>query len=242
MLRSVSFLGRQAAAVRPLLALNPWSEPAAAYLSTSPEVTDTDPGSPGDTPVWGQRSRFEEYYNTIIAKELLLKTKVKHFQALPKLKRIDISVQSNDVLRKPFVEKWQMLMHSLGLELVTGQRAFFAQHHGRQFRSGNVSAACVTLRGTKMYSFLEKLMVLALPNQVGFMGFREDSIDSQGNMHLKLGNLLNFPDFEEHFDTFEDLKSVHVTLVFQNSSKEYTKLLLSAFHFPFVDEEKESEE
>jgi large subunit ribosomal protein L5 len=204
-----------------------------AAAGNAPSTSGADPA------VWQHRSRLEVYYNTIVARELVLKTNITHHAALPRLKRIDLAVQAVDVYGKSFAEKWQMLVHGLGLEFVTGLKTFYAQQHGKQFRGGNTSAARVTLRGSRMYDFLEKLIVLALPNQVGFMGFDEDAIDSQGNLSFKLGNLLNFPEFEDHFDTFEELKSVHVCIVVENTNREYTRMLLSALHFPFASKDVE---
>jgi hypothetical protein len=70
-----------------------------------------------------RRPRFQQYYDHIVARELVLKTDVGNYAQLPRIERLDLSFTAPDNFRQVYVEKWQMLFYALGLEYLTGEEA-----------------------------------------------------------------------------------------------------------------------
>ncbi len=70
-----------------------------------------------------RRPRLQQYYDSIVARELVLKTNVSSYQQLPRIQRLDLSFTAPASFKQAYVEKWQMLFYALGLEYLTGARA-----------------------------------------------------------------------------------------------------------------------
>ena len=100
-----------------------------------------------------------------------------------------------------------------------------------KLRQNDPLALKVTLRGTRMYDFVEKLFNLVLPRLRDFKGLPDTAFDSEGNYNLTLKDQTFFP--EINLDKITKIRSVQVTLNINASSKEEAKMLLSALGFPF---------
>jgi large subunit ribosomal protein L5 len=98
-------------------------------------------------------------------------------------------------------------------------------------RENDPLALKVTLRGARMYDFIEKLFNLVLPRLRDFKGLPNTAFDSEGNYNLTIKDQTFFP--EINLDKINKIRPLQVTLNINASSKEEAKMLLSALGFPF---------
>lgn len=100
-----------------------------------------------------------------------------------------------------------------------------------KLRQNDPLALKVTLRGQRMYDFVEKLFNVVLPRLRDFKGMSQNSFDDAGNYNLTIKDQTLFP--EINLDKVNKIRSVQITLKINTSSKEDSKMLLSALGFPF---------
>ncbi len=100
-----------------------------------------------------------------------------------------------------------------------------------KLRQNDPLALKVTLRGSRMYDFVEKLFNLVLPRLRDFKGMPDTAFDQSGNYNLTLHDQTYFPEVD--LDRVNKIRSVQVTLNIQSHSKEDAKMLLSHLGFPF---------
>jgi large subunit ribosomal protein L5 len=123
------------------------------------------------------------------------------------------------------------------LALITGQRAIVTKAKKSiatfKVREGNPVGAKVTLRGERMWDFLERLTRVALPRIRDFRGVSSKSFDGRGNYTLGLKEQLSFPEVE--FDKIDRLRGLEVTIVTTAKSDEESKRLLALLGMPFAN-------
>jgi large subunit ribosomal protein L5 len=100
-----------------------------------------------------------------------------------------------------------------------------------KLRQNDPLALKVTLRGARMYDFIEKLFNLVLPRLRDFKGMSENAFDSEGNYNMTIKDQTFFP--EINLDKINKIRPVQITMNINASSKEEAKMLLSALGFPF---------
>ena len=130
-----------------------------------------------------------------------------------------------------------MLLHALGLEIVTGRPASFSSPSNRYYAQRNaVTGVRVSLSGAAAHDALEKIVYLLLPSQNAFEGLLVRQLDRAGHMHFKVSSMVNFPDYEEMFETFENLGSLDVSLVLRNVAKRpgRSRVLLTGLQLPVL--------
>lgn len=103
-----------------------------------------------------------------------------------------------------------------------------------KIRAGDILALKVTLRGERMYHFVERLFKLVLPRLRDFRGLPSKAFDAQGNYNLVIEDQTYFPEVD--LDKANKIRSVQITLQITSSSKKEAKMLLSALGFPFQKE------
>jgi large subunit ribosomal protein L5 len=101
-----------------------------------------------------------------------------------------------------------------------------------KLREGEPLAYKVTLRGLRMYQFIDKLFNIVLPRLRDFKGMSLSAFDQEGNYSLTLKDQTYFP--EINLDKVNKIRSVQVTICLSSTSKDESKMLLSALGFPFV--------
>jgi len=101
-------------------------------------------------------------------------------------------------------------------------------------REGNMVGCMVTLRGTRMYEFLDRLVSVAIPRIRDFRGLRPKSFDDAGNFSMGLQDQLVFPEIQA--DRIENYQGMNITVVIRRSSREESLALLRMFGVPFRDE------
>ena len=104
-------------------------------------------------------------------------------------------------------------------------------------RKGAPAGVKVTLRGNKMYEFIDRLVNIALPRIKDFRGLNEDGLDKFGNYSFGIKEHIIFP--EINFDKVDRIRGMDITIVTNGKKKEITKALLEAANFPFIKKDKE---
>ncbi|MDD7364101.1 MAG: 50S ribosomal protein L5 [Atopobiaceae bacterium] len=115
--------------------------------------------------------------------------------------------------------------------LVTHARKSIATFHLRQ---GQAIGAKVTLRGDRMWEFLDRLIAIAIPRIRDFRGLSAKSFDGRGNYSMGVTEQLIFPEID--FDKIDHMRGMDITIVTTAPTDEEGRALLEAFHFPFKQE------
>jgi len=127
------------------------------------------------------------------------------------------------------------------LAIITGQRPVVTRAHrsvsGFKLRQGDPVGCKVTLRGRRMYEFLDRLLSTALPRVRDFRGLPRTAFDQAGNYSLGMSEQSVFP--EVNLDKVEFTQGMDITLVVHNSSPEESRELLSLMGVPFHREEQD---
>ncbi len=170
------------------------------------------------------------YYETIVKK--LLKHKCfNNIMEIPNIKKITLNMgvgeASND---KKIIER-----ALIDLSIIAGQRAVSTKARksisGFKIREGGVIGCKVTLRGNRMYEFLDRLLSIALPRVRDFRGLSVHSFDGRGNYSLGIKEQIVFP--EIRYDKIDILRGFDITITTSSKTNEDCYLLLKKFKFPF---------
>ncbi len=174
---------------------------------------------------------FKDYYNQEIKKKLKEELKIRNPMAVPKIEKIVINVGAGEAAtNKAVLEKIQ---EQLGQ--ISGQKAVITKARKSvsafRIRKGLPIGVKVTLRGRKMYYFLEKLIKIVIPRIRDFRGVSENSIDERGNLNLGFNEQTIFPEID--FDKIDKTRGLQVTIVTDAKSKEEGKKLFETLGIPF---------
>lgn len=179
-------------------------------------------------------SRLKEEYNSRIKKKLMDTYKFKSIMQVPKLEKIVLNVgmgdahANNNALEAAIQE----------LTLITGQKAVktVAKKPIANFkiREGYEVGCRVTLRGDRMYEFLDRLINISLPRVRDFKGLSPKAFDNFGNYNFSIKEQIVFPEID--FDKVERIHGINITIVTTGKKKEESKALLDEFGMPFRDQ------
>ena len=166
-------------------------------------------------------------------KETLIKTlgKDRNVFSLPKLNTVFINYRVSEAR-----ESDESLNSAIEeITVITGQKPKLCKAKKAvssfKIRQNDPLALKVTLRGQRMYDFVEKLFNVILPRLRDFKGMSLNAFDDAGNYNLTIKDQTLFP--EVNLDKANKIRSVQITLKINASSKEDSKMLLSALGFPF---------
>lgn len=183
--------------------------------------------------------RFLVRYNSEIRPALVKKFgEDRNPMSIPRLQKIVINmgvgIASQD---KKYLEDAVDAMTQIAGQkpVVTKARRSIA---GFKLRDGMAIGCMVTLRGTRMYEFLDRLVSLALPRVRDFRGLNPKAFDGNGNYNLGLSELLVFPELNP--DKFTRPQGMNITIVTNASEDDEARELLRGFGFPFRAEEKKN--
>ena len=177
-------------------------------------------------------SRFSELYKNEVAPALMTKFAYKSTMQIPKFDKIVINVGAGDAKENAKVIDAIIA----DLTLITGQKAVptFAKKSVANFklREGMKIGAKVTLRGERMYEFMDKLFSFALPRVRDFKGINPNAFDGRGNYALGLKEQLIFPEIE--YDKVEKVRGMDIIFVTTAHTDEEAKELLTLMGAPFA--------
>jgi large subunit ribosomal protein L5 len=178
-------------------------------------------------------ARLLERYKTQIIPELKKKLGRDNILSLPRLEKIVLNMGVGKVLQ----DKNRLEQAAEQLTLLAGQKCQITRARKAissfRLREGNPIGCRVTLRGPRMYEFLDRLIVIALPRIRDFRGVNPKSFDGRGNYSLGLTEAQIFPEIDPDKVTFT--QGMDVTIVTTTQSDDEARELLRAFGMPFRD-------
>ncbi len=172
---------------------------------------------------------MERYFKEIVP-SLAAKLGRNNVLSLPRLRKIVINMGvGKATTEKKFIEEAVEAMKTIAGQkpIVTRARLSVA---GFKLREGQAVGCKVTLRGKRMYEFLDRLIALALPRVRDFRGLNPNGFDGNGNYSLGLTEQLVFPELNP--DKFANVQGMHVTLVTNSGSDDESRELLRAMGMP----------
>ena len=177
-------------------------------------------------------ARLRELYKSEVAPALMKKYEYKSPMQIPKLDKIVINVGVGDA--KDNSKALDAVLRDLGI--IAGQKAVptFAKKSVANFklRQGMKIGAKVTLRGDRMYEFMDRLFNFALPKVRDFKGINPNAFDGRGNYALGLKEQLIFPEIE--YDKVEKIRGMDICFVTTANTDEEARELLKLFGAPFA--------
>ena len=176
-------------------------------------------------------NHLKEKYTKQIVPELMEKYKYTTVMNVPKLEKIVINIGTGDATTNS-----KLLEAAMNeLELITGQKPVATKAKkaiaGFKLRAGQAIGCKVTLRGEKMYNFLEKLISIALPRVRDFRGVSPKAFDGRGNYTLGLTEQLIFSEIE--YDNVVKVRGMDIVFVTTANSNDEAYDLLKGFGMPF---------
>ena len=176
-------------------------------------------------------SRMSELYSKEIAPALMKKFGYKSVMQIPKLDKIVINVGCGDAKDNAKV----IDNVCAELALITGQKAVATKARKSvanfKVREGMNIGAKVTLRGERMYEFLDRLFNIALPRVRDFRGINANGFDGRGNYAFGIKEQLIFPEIQ--YDKVEKIRGMDIVFVTTATTDEEAKELLTLFGAPF---------
>ena len=176
-------------------------------------------------------ARLKEFYSAEVAPALLKKYEYKSVMQIPKMNKIVINVGAGDA--KENVKVIDTIIEELGL--ISGQKAVptYAKKSVANFklREGMKIGAKVTLRGEKMYEFMDRLFNFSLPRVRDFKGINPNAFDGRGNYSLGLKEQLIFPEIE--YDKVEKIRGMDICFVTTAQTDDEARELLTLMGAPF---------
>ena len=177
-------------------------------------------------------ARIKELYTAEIAPALMKQFGYKSCMQIPKLDKIVINVGAGDAKENSKVIESVIA----DLTLISGQKAVptYAKKSVANFklREGMKIGAKVTLRGDRMYEFVDRLFNFALPRLRDFKGINPDAFDGRGNYALGLREQLIFPEVE--YDKVDKVRGMDICFVTTAQTDEEAKALLTLLGAPFA--------
>ena len=176
-------------------------------------------------------ANLKEKYNKEIRPALKEDLGINNIMAVPKLTKVVINMgvgeAAND--KKHLESALQNLTAIAGQKpIVTKARQSVASF---KIREGWPLGCKVTLRGNKMYDFMERLIMIAIPRERDFRGLNPKAFDQQGNYNFGIKEQIIFP--EINYDNIDNIRGMDVCINTSATSPMQAKALLKAFNFPF---------
>jgi large subunit ribosomal protein L5 len=176
-------------------------------------------------------ARLLDQYNTTIAPALASKFNLKNKLAIPKLDKIVINMGVGRATQDKTL--LDAAVESLGR--ISGQKPLVTKAKTSvasfRLREGNEIGCKVTLRGKRMYEFLDRLVSIALPRIRDFRGINPNSFDGHGNYTLGLAEQVVFPEVDA--DKIHHTQGMDITIVTSTTNDDQARQLLSGFGLPF---------
>jgi large subunit ribosomal protein L5 len=177
-------------------------------------------------------SRLKEQYQNEIVDAMIKKFGYKNIMEVPKLDKVVINMGVGEAK-----ENAKVLESAIAdMEKIAGQKAVVTRAKNSvanfKIREGMPIGCKVTLRGEKMYEFVDRLINLALPRVRDFRGVNPNAFDGRGNYALGIKEQLIFPEIE--YDKIDKVRGMDVIFVTTAKTDEEARELLKQFNMPFA--------
>jgi large subunit ribosomal protein L5 len=179
----------------------------------------------------GYRPRLKVAYDTEIRERLQAELGLANVMEVPKIEKIVVNMGLGAAAQNA-----NLLEKAMGdLQLITGQRPAITRAKksiaGFKLREGQAIGAKVTLRGDRMWEFLDRLISLAVPRIRDFRGLPPKAFDGRGNYTFGVTEQLIFPEID--YDKVDQSRGMDITIVTTARTDAAGRALLDAFGFPF---------
>ncbi len=176
-------------------------------------------------------ARLKETYKNEIVDAMIKKFGYKNVMEVPKLEKVVINMRVGEAK-----DNAKILDSAVrDLEIISGQKAVTTKAKGSvanfKIREGMAIGCKVTLRGEKMYEFVDRLINLALPRVRDFRGVNPNAFDGRGNYTLGIKEQLIFPEIE--YDKVDKVRGMDICFVTTAKTDEEARELLRLFNMPF---------
>tara|TARA_E500000178_G_C16841100_1_gene670586 strand:+ start:279 stop:827 length:549 start_codon:yes stop_codon:yes gene_type:complete len=175
-------------------------------------------------------SRLKTSYEKVIVDKLMSKLSVKNKHDVPKINKIILNMG----LGEDASDGKKLKACTEDMALIAGQKPIITKFKKSisnfKTRKGSNAGVKVTLRSSKMYEFMDRLVNIALPRIKDFRGLSSKGIDKSNNYSFGIKEHIVFP--EVNFDKVDKIRGLDVTIVTSSNSKEGTLELLKQFNFP----------
>jgi len=177
-------------------------------------------------------ARLKDYYQKDVAPALMKKFSYKSVMQIPKLEKIVVNVACGEA--RDNAKIMEAIVSDLGK--ITGQKAVVCKARKAvanfKLREGMPIAAKVTLRGERMYEFLDRLFNVALPRVRDFRGISPNAFDGRGNYNMGLKEQLIFPEID--YDKIDKVRGMDICFVTTAQNDEEARELLTMMGAPFT--------
>jgi len=205
-------------------------KPKGGTTEAQAQEEDTGPQVPAPTP------RLLVHYREKVIPALQEKLGVKNVMAIPRLEKIVISMGVGKLATEGEKGKIEQAEKELGV--IAGQKCVRCKARKSvanfKVREGQETGLKVTLRGGRMYEFLDRLITLAIPRVRDFRGLSPDGFDKSGNYNFGFGEQTVFPEVNSAEVTFQ--QGMNITMVTTADDADKGRELLKQFGFPFREE------
>jgi len=176
-------------------------------------------------------ARLQEYYKQTVAPELREKFAYKSIMEVPRITKITLNMGVGEA-----VGDKKILDHAVGdMTKIAGQKPVVTKARkaiaGFKIREGYPIGCMLTLRGNRMYEFLDRLVTIAMPRIRDFRGISGKGFDGRGNYNVGVKEQIIFPEIE--YDKIDALRGMNISISTTAKNDEEAKALLAAFKFPF---------
>ena len=176
-------------------------------------------------------SRLQAHYRNTVVKQLMQQFGYQTVMQVPRIEKITLNMGVGEaVADKKIMDNAVADMTKIAGQkpLVTKSRKSIAVF---KIRTGYPVGCKVTLRGTRMYEFLDRLVTVAIPRIRDFRGIPAKSFDGRGNFNFGVKEQIIFPEIE--YDKIDALRGLNITITTTARTNEEGRALLAAFKFPF---------
>ncbi|MBX9811100.1 MAG: 50S ribosomal protein L5 [Burkholderiales bacterium] len=189
------------------------------------EVKETKPAKPAAA------ARLGTYYRDTVVKDLTKQFGYKSVMQVPRIQKIVLNMGVGEA-----VADKKIMDNAVGdMQKIAGQKPVVTKSRKSiatfKIRNGYPIGCKVTLRGARMYEFLDRLINIAMPRIRDFRGISGKSFDGRGNYNMGVKEQIIFPEIE--YDKIDAIRGMNITISTTAKTDEEAKALLAAFKFPF---------
>jgi len=176
-------------------------------------------------------ARLQDFYKDKVVADLMAKFSYKSAMEVPRITKITLNMGLSEA-----VADKKIIDHAVGdLTKIAAQKPVVTKARksiaGFKIREGYPIGCMVTLRGPRMYEFLDRFISIALPRVRDFRGISGRSFDGRGNYNVGVREQIIFPEVE--YDKIDALRGLNISITTTAKTDDESKALLTAFKFPF---------
>lgn len=176
-------------------------------------------------------SRLQDFYLNTVRPQLMEKQGYKNLMQVPRIEKITLNIGVGEAAR----DKKTIKDVIADLEKIAGQKAVVTRARksiaGFSIRENFPIGCKVTLRRTRMYEFLDRLISIAIPRVRDFRGLSPKAFDGRGNYSMGVTEQIIFPEID--YDKIDAIRGMDIAITTSAPTDEEAKALLEAFSFPF---------